>query len=84
MLDDDEDDDMDLPFRIVPHWGSTPRRPTFFRATFTPAEYDALAPTLTPTQWKSVWNNNPSPATRQLIRRRIDVDWHLKYGRRMP
>jgi hypothetical protein len=84
MLDDEHcEDDMFLPFYIVPHWGSTPQKPTFFRNTFTTAEFDAIAPPLTHAQWKSIWNNNPSPETRELLRRRIAVAWHLKYGRRL-
>ena len=84
MLEDEhEDDDMDLPCRIVPHWGSTPQKPTFFRATFTTTEFDAIAPPLNAKQWRSIWNNNPSPETRELLRQRIAVAWWLKYGRRL-
>jgi hypothetical protein len=78
----DEDDEMYVRCRIVPLRGAVPERPTFFRASFTPQEYDALAPPLTPAQWKSVWNNNPDVETRQLMRLRIAVAWFLKYGRR--
>lgn len=76
----DEDDDMFVPPRIVPHWGAAELPESEVDLSFEREAYDSVAPPLTKQEWLSIAANNPSADVQKLIVERIAIARRMKYG----